>query len=90
MPWWRWSLLALVTLLFVAWTAVAAVNLLAAVTKDCAEAASEISDPCAMGRGLWTLGTLLIWVAGALPLAYAWGWLRKGRNRMGTPAREDG
>ena len=89
MPWWRWSLLALVTLLFVAWTAVAAVNLLAAVTKDCAEAASEISDPCAMGRGMdpGDPPDLGCW---SFAVGLRIGMAPEGAQPDATPAREDG
>ncbi len=55
----------------VAWTLLLAVPIVQGFTTNCAHAASEISDPCALGLATWTLGTLGLWAIVAGPLAAA-------------------
>lgn len=47
------------------------------VIADCARAASEINDPCAIGRTAYAGWVLLVWAAVSLPLCYLAGALWK-------------
>jgi len=60
-------------------TVFAGVALFADLTADCAEASSEISDPCAMGEFISVSWILLVWSGVMLALCYLAGALR---NRL--------
>ena len=72
MPLWRWTLLGVTTVAILAWTALLIPELFRGFTADCAQASSEVSDPCAFGVGLWTVATVGIWLAGIAVLGAAW------------------
>ena len=66
------------------WTAAAGITGVDALLLDCAEAASEVSDPCAWGRGMYVATTLVIWLIGALALAV----IRYAASPLPNPARD--
>jgi hypothetical protein len=68
------------SLLLALWVLAGAVSLVDALLTDCGATASEISDPCAAGKGTFLLYGSLVWVAGALPLVLILLFLGRGRS----------
>ena len=61
-----------------AWTVVGGIEVMSVASRSCAEAASEITDPCS-GKAAYLLFYGLVWLALGLPLAYAFAALRRRR-----------
>ena len=80
MPWWRWSLLAVLLLLVVGWSALLIPSIIDGIETNCAYAASEISDPCALGRGTYLVAYLGVWIVVVAPLSFALVRLWRGRR----------
>jgi hypothetical protein len=72
MPRWRWALLTLLAVIALAWSALFALWVADALVADCANAASEVSDPCAYGQFTYIAVTVGIWLVGATILAFSW------------------
>jgi hypothetical protein len=68
----RALLFPLLSLLLVLWVGLGVVAALGLLLTDCSEAASEIRDPCALGKGTALGLGFLLWLVLALPLALAW------------------
>ena len=66
------------------WTIGALVTAADALLADCAQAASEISDPCAFGRGMYVATVIVMWLIGALAL----GVIRYSASPLPHPARD--
>ena len=66
---WRRVLLTLCAGIGLVWSALWLPGLVDALTADCAAAASEISDPCAVGQASFAAFHLGIWFVGVVPLA---------------------
>jgi hypothetical protein len=69
--------------LAVLWTALFVTTLVSELSgADCAEASSEVADPCAWGLGLWAAGTTFVWGVGIGAFALVWVLARRtGRGR---------
>ena len=66
----RLSIAVFLSLLLAAWSIVMLPEVVRGFTTDCASAASEVSDPCAWGRGVWVAGNLGLWVVGFAIIAF--------------------
>jgi hypothetical protein len=68
----RAALFPLVSLVLVLWCALGVLAAIDVLATDCADAASEISDPCATGKATYLGLGFIFWLLLALPLFLAW------------------
>lgn len=84
----RRLLLAVVATLLVAWGVFGIVAAIDALGAGCAEASSEVGDPCAVGKTTYLLFGLLGWCVVALPLSWRLGALRPSNQQPDGGKRE--
>ena len=74
----RRALALVVAAFLVAWIVVGSVEAISVATKACAEAASEITDPCT-SKAAYLFFYALVWLTVAMPLGYTFAALRRRR-----------
>ena len=74
-------LLVVVTTLLAAWCVFGIVVAVETFGTGCADASSEVSDPCAVGKATYVGFGFLVWCVIALPLCWSAGGLRPSDRR---------